>query len=208
MTQGPSSATRASIPLAAAVVGAVVAGAATFAQDRFTPLGNGCLTAAAALLSAVLAHLVVSGDWVTLVVGLLLSAGLVVVAVAALQEEAPPGVVPFVGGCEPFTVYAQNRWPPQGANVRDAPLRSANQVDGYAGNELITLDGWVRTKAAYPHNPAPFDNDVWFHLANDSGWVSFAGVRADPTPFDPTGLEDDGGRAVPLDDDCSGVPRM
>ena len=76
-----------------------------------------------------------------------------------------------------------------------------------APNKQFAVNGWVRTQAAYPHNSPPFDNDVWFHVADDSGWVSFAGVRADPTtpvedPFDP-----EGGRPAPIDEECSGSVR-
>jgi hypothetical protein len=88
-----------------------------------------------------------------------------------------------------------------------APLPSSPKINAYSGNSLVTVDGWVRTQPPYPHNPAPFDTDHWFHLADDSGWVAFAGVRADSTPFDRTGLDPNGGRPAPLDPDCSGVVR-
>jgi len=49
---------------------------------------------------------------------------------------------------------------------------------------------------------------VWFHVADNTGWVSLAGVRADPTTPDETGgFSDDGGRPVPADDACSGTLR-
>ncbi len=119
----------------------------------------------------------------------------------------PEGVTGMVGGCEPFSVHAQNRWDPVGAKARVAPLREAADAESFAPNELIAVDGWVRTRAAYPTNTTPWNSDVWFHLADNTGWVSFAAVRADPTSYDPTGFEEDGGRPVPLDGDCSATVR-
>jgi hypothetical protein len=104
-------------------------------------------------------------------------------------------------------VHAQSRYNPIGTVVRAAPSRSAAEVGGYAPNELVPVNGWVRTQAAYPSNSPPFDSDAWFHVADNSGWVSFAGVRADPTVLDPTGFDPDGGRPVPLDPRCSGTIR-
>jgi hypothetical protein len=60
-------------------------------------------------------------------------------------------------------------------------LPTADSYQGFAPNELITVDGRVRNSIAPSANNEPWDSDVWFHLANDAGWVTFAGVRADPT---------------------------
>jgi|GEM_PF-2955718 len=111
----------------------------------------------------------------------------------------------FKGGCKPFVVYAQNRWTPVGAAERDKPDRSAQKIDGYDGNETITVDGWVHTGVAvYPNNQPPFNNDVWFHDANKPhGFIGFAGVRAELTTPDPT-LQADGGPAVMLQPACEG----
>lgn len=122
-------------------------------------------------------------------------------------EGPPPGVLGFVGGCQRFSVFAENRWLPVGAVVRAAPSRSARQVGFYAANSLIPIDGWVRTQAALPSNKPPFDSDVWFHQADNEGWVSYAAVRADPTTTDTTGFSSDGGRPVPADPSCSGSVR-
>jgi hypothetical protein len=138
----------------------------------------------------------------------------VILAVAAVgavvrsqTQCAPEGVLCFVGGCDAYSVYAQNRYQPLGAAARTEPRRAATQVGSFSPNELVPVDGWVRSQVAYPHNSPPFDSDVWFHLADDSGWVSFAGVRADPTtpaedPYDP-----DGGRPAPIPEECSGTFR-
>lgn len=149
----------------------------------------------------------------TVVVGLVITLiGGYIVAIT--NHWLPPIPSPFatdvsdlVGGCERFAVFSQNRYPPAGAKSRDAPFREANDVQSFAPNELIAVDGYVRTRAAYPSNPAPFNSDVWFHVADGSGWVSYAAVRADPTTMDPTGMSDDGGRPVPLDPECSGSYR-
>ena len=104
-------------------------------------------------------------------------------------------------------MHAQNRYEPYGAARRVAPYREAAQVGNYDPNQLSPVDGWVRTRAPYPSNPAPFNSDIWFHVADDSGWLSFAGVRADTTTPDPTGLAEDGGRPAPAEPDCGGTVR-
>jgi len=108
-------------------------------------------------------------------------------------KQAPQGVVVDSGGCDAFQVFAQNRWAPTGTAVRAAPNIEAHVVATYPGNFSIMVDGWVHSRPAYPTNTAPWNSDIWFHLADDSGWVSFPGVRAEPTATDPTGLSSDGG---------------
>ena len=112
----------------------------------------------------------------------------------------------FSGGCEKFAVYAQNRWAPYGTAVRTQPDVLAPKEDkSFAPNEVIAVDGWVHTsQPAYPTNTPPWNSDVWFHVANFDGWVSFAGVRAEPTAQDPTGRAD-GGPAAPTTQDCEGT---
>lgn len=141
------------------------------------------------------------------IAGVLFAAACALYVTAKPVECAPAGVTCFVGGCDTFSVYAQNRYDPPGAAVRVEPLRTGLQMGGYLPNQLIPVDGWVRTRAAYPSNPPPFDSDVWFHLADDKGWVSFAGVRADPTDRAPTNFDDDGGRAAPTPPECGGTIR-
>jgi len=124
------------------------------------------------------------------------------------QNDNPPdGVLGFEGGCEPFTLYAQNRWAALGASVRAEPAPTGEKVGSFAPNELVTTDGWVRSRSAYPTNSPPWNSDAWFHLADNSGWVSFAAVRSDPTSPDPTGLDPDGGRPAPLSETCGGSIR-
>jgi hypothetical protein len=113
------------------------------------------------------------------------------------------GVIRFRGGCSPFTVYAQNRWQPYGAAIRTAPSPTSKQIASKDPNQLIAVDGWVHGTVSYLLNVAPFNNDVWFHLADGSGWVSFAGIRAQTTSEDPTGFAD-GGPPVPLKSQCQG----
>lgn len=112
----------------------------------------------------------------------------------------------FTGGCDVFRVYAQNRYAPLGAAVRAEPdVLSEKLEPSFAGNEVIAVDGWVETgEPAYPTNPAPWNSDVWFHLANRRGWVNFAAVRAEPTTPDPTGLARDGGAPASTAPDCRG----
>ena len=56
-------------------------------------------------------------------------------------------------------------------------------------------------------NTPPCDADVWFHLADDSGWVTFAGVRAAATVPDPESGFGPGSDPVPLDPSCQGSYR-
>ena len=104
-------------------------------------------------------------------------------------------------------MFAQNRWDPMGAAVRAAPMPTADTVAGFGSNELVPVDGWVRTRAPYEHNRPPWDSDVWFHVADGSGWVSYAAVRADATVPDPSLQSREGGRPVPLDESCSATLR-
>ncbi len=195
----------------AGVVGAAVAG---FAAAIGTALSDG-LPFWAAAVTTVLASVAgfAGGQVVTRADGRAANAALAVVLVVAavgvsalaLPRCAPHGVTCLIGGCPDFSVYAQNRYEPYGAALRVAPYREADQIGGFDPNQLVPVDGWVRTRAPYPSNPAPFNSDVWFHVADDSGWVSFAGVRADPTDPAPTNFDTDGGRPAPTPDECSGT---
>lgn len=142
--------------------------------------------------------------------------GLSVAACSAEPTVEPAPITPtttkdFVGGCDKYLVYAQNRWPPLGAAVREEPDVLAPKLDpGFAGNEAIAVDGWVDThKPVYKTNPPPWNSGVWFHLANRAGWVSFPGVRGAPTTPDMSGLNPDGGTPAEKPADCEGtyVPR-
>lgn len=116
-----------------------------------------------------------------------------------------PSVVGFVGSCEPFRVVAQNRYNPPGARRLIAPDVLAEQVGGFGPNQVLAVDGWVHSTVAYPTNSPPFNSDIWFHLADDSGWVAFAAVRANPTVLDPTGLDPDGGTPAATPSTCEGA---
>ena len=107
------------------------------------------------------------------------------------------------GGCpDGWQVFAQNQWTPVGAAVRKEPNIDSKKIDGISPNIPFTVDGWVHSSVAYEHNQPPFDSDVWLHRKS-GGWVSFAGVRAAPTQFDPT-LIGDGQFPAPLPEDCEG----
>lgn len=115
-----------------------------------------------------------------------------------------PAIAPLKGGCGSYTIYAQGRWDPLGAALRAKPDGNAKKVGGFGANEPIVVNGWVHGGSTlYPNNPAPYDNDIWFHLANDSGWVSFGGTRAEPVDRDPTDRNPDGGVPAPTPQDCA-----
>lgn len=114
-------------------------------------------------------------------------------------------VIGFVGGCEPYLLHAQNRWSPWGAKIRAAPDSGAQRVGRLGGNELVQVDGWVHGDVPYPHNSLPWNGDIWFHLADDSGWVSFAAVRELPTSRDQTSLDPYGGEPPPMPAVCQGA---
>lgn len=115
-------------------------------------------------------------------------------------------VVGFSGGCEPFRVYAQNRFEPYGARKLNAPDPLATQIGGFAPNQIVAADGWVRGAIAYPNNRPPLNSNVWFHVADGSGWVAFAAVRAVPTSPDPTGgFSEDIGEPAVVPEACAGA---
>jgi hypothetical protein len=96
-------------------------------------------------------------------------------------------IVSMSGGCTAYQVFAQNRWAPLGTAIRDQPNVLSKQIGSFPGNMSIAVNGWVYGRAAYPTNTPPWNSNVWFHLADGAGWVSFPGVRATPTSPDPTG---------------------
>ena len=113
-------------------------------------------------------------------------------------------IVGMSGGCPAFQIFAQNRWAPLGAAIRAQPNVLSIQVSSYPGNMSIAVNGWVYGAVAYPSNTAPWNSNVWFHLADGAGWVSFAGVRATPTSPDPTGHAN-GGDPAPTSSPCEGA---
>jgi hypothetical protein len=112
----------------------------------------------------------------------------------ASQPSNPPAspIVGFSGGCAAYQVFAQNRWAPVGTAIREAPNVLSTQIGSFPGNMSISVNGWLHGRVAYPTNVAPYNSDIWFHLADGAGWVSYGGVRAYPIALDPTGTADGG----------------
>lgn len=99
--------------------------------------------------------------------------------------------------CEKSRVYAQNRWEPLGTAIRQEPDVLSEKIGGFAPNEVIAVNGWYDSgEPTYPTNSEPWNSSEWFRLANQDGWVSFAGVRGETTSPDPTGHADGGKPAV------------
>lgn len=93
-----------------------------------------------------------------------------------------PEIASISGGCgDGFTIFAQNKWAPLGAAIRARPDVGAVKVGSLAPNEPLVVDGWVTSSVPYPNNPSPYDSNVWFHMKNGAGFVSFGGVRTQPT---------------------------
>lgn len=114
------------------------------------------------------------------------------------KEATPPSTTTTIkkDGCDPYVVYAQNRWTPVGAAVRSQPTPEAAKIGGFAPNEIISVNGWFIGEVAYPTNRPPYNSDKWFRVSykidGQEGWVSYAGVRGTPTEFDPSGQADGG----------------
>lgn len=129
--------------------------------------------------------------------------------VATKLDEADEGSSTpssFVGGCGTFALHAQNQYLPYGAAGREQPSRTSRKVASFEPNEIISVDGWVIAQPGYPTNPEPLNSGAWYHLADDSGWVGFAAVRANPTSPDPD-THGVGSFYAPLDEDCRGSVR-
>lgn len=113
----------------------------------------------------------------------------------------------LVGGCAPFNLYAQNQFEPYGTLLWASPSPTAANSPGFSPNQIVTVNGWVRTRTPYTSNQPPWDSDAWYHLADNSGWVTYAGVRSTPTTPNPSGGSGKGTAAAPLDSTCSGTYR-
>lgn len=166
--------------------------------------------AAVVAVAAVLAgHFLAKGLYALAIVALIL-VGVGAYAQAAHDDSSGArGSSSLVGGCASFNVYAQNQFPPLGTLRWSAPDVTAKREPGFAGNELITVDGWVKAQSPYgATNDPPWNADVWFHLADGSGWVTFAGVRSAPTGPDPQNGLGPGSDPVPLDPVCQGSVRL
>jgi hypothetical protein len=122
---------------------------------------------------------------------------------ASSQPGSSSEIAGMSGGCPKFQVFAQNRWAPLGAAIRAQPNVLSPLVSTDPGNMSIAVNGWVYGRAPYPTNTPPWNSNVWFHLADGAGWVSFAGVRATPTSPDPTGRAS-GGDPASTSSACEG----
>ncbi len=146
----------------------------------------------------------VIGAVITLVIGIALATGFPWWFKYFESNSSNSAIVGFTGGCTSFTVYSENRWSPVGTEIRAAPNVLSSGEGSFAPNSKIQVNGWVVSRPAYPTNVAPFNSGVWYHLSNGQGWVSFPGVRAAPTTFDPTG-QADGGPPAPTPPQCKGA---
>jgi hypothetical protein len=149
-------------------------------------------------------------EWTPSAIGAGVAASLIAAAIiaggVALWPESGESRS-IVGGCAPFNLYAQNQFEPYGAKRRTDPIPTSEAFSEFAPNEVVTVDGWVRTRPMYPTNNPPWNSDVWYHLANDSGWVPFAAVRAVPTDPGTDGNYAEGSDPAPADLDCQGSIR-
>ena len=141
---------------------------------------------------------------VSIIVGIAIA---VIVGAAALliQEEATTTTereATTTDECDRFAVYAQGRWTPYGAAVREEPFISSSRVRGIPPNVAISVDAWVETEAAYPDNSEPWDSAVWFRLSDGTGWVSFPGVRSRTSGPEGTDGPAGGGQPVILEENC------
>ena len=139
------------------------------------------------------------------VVASLIAAGLILILTHAFSSD--PKERTFVGGCPRFDLYAQNQFDAYGTLIWTAPSPTADNYPGLSANQIVVVDGWVKTRTPYPGNQTPFDSPVWYHLANGAGWVTFAGVRAVPTSPGPLGDHEPGSDPAPVDSSCAGVYR-
>lgn len=196
--------------LAGALVAGAAAGIATFVSGELAVGISATVTVLASIagwaVGRLFTHDTQRGANAALAVAVG-AAAVVLVAVGARERCAPKGVTCLVGGCDRYSVYSQNRYQPLGAAIRAEPRREGLQVGSAAPNKLLPVDGWVRTAPAYPSNLPPFNGDVWFHLADDSGWVSVAGVRADPTLPAADPADQDAGAPAPTPAECRGTFR-
>jgi hypothetical protein len=186
--------------LGAAVLGAAIAGVTSAVSGQLTAAGVGVVTAAGTLFGWAVSYAATERHGRRAVVAI----AVIALATGAVgitryrQAEDHPGVIRFLGGCTPFRVFAQNRWYPYGAAIRSAPSITAKQISNRDPNQSLAVNGWVHGTVAYRTNTPPWNNDIWFHLADGGGWVSFAGVRAAPVSQDPTGQADGGPPALTL----------
>lgn len=115
-----------------------------------------------------------------------------------LAQTTSPAATPYkslVPGCEIYSVYSQNRYQPYGTFVHDV-TNEKNQIPtvtspkatdvAFAPNQIIPVDGWKSIgQTVYPGNISSVRRNVWLHVAyTKNDWVTFAGVRGEPTVND------------------------
>jgi hypothetical protein len=105
-------------------------------------------------------------------------------------RSSPPNnsaIVGFSGGCATHQIFAEKRGS-NGTVIRAGPNPMATQIARLPANMSIAVNGWAYGKAAPKTEGVSLpDRMIWFHLADDSGWVSFTTVHVYPTGYDPTG---------------------
>lgn len=123
---------------------------------------------------------------------------------SAVENET--SIVQTVGDCEPFVVYAQNRFLPPGAIGRSEPDINSDQVASFSFNQQLTAIGYVEgQEPAYPDNPESIDGSHWLIVRTMGrlAYVNDAAVREKKTEQDPTGgLSEDLGPIVDLKPEC------
>ena len=73
-------------------------------------------------------------------------------------------------------------------------------------DDSIAVDGWAYGKAATATTGVTLSETmIWFHVADDSGWVSFTTVRDYPTEPDPSGADPPQVHAI-ASAECEGSP--
>ncbi len=121
-------------------------------------------------------------------------------------ESQSAGSAPTEQGCEPFVIYAQNRFQPAGAAGRVEPSIDAAQTASFAANQELTAIGYIKAETpAYPHNDPGIQGYLWYLVQSNAGlvYVNDAAVRAATTEQDPTGgYSDDLGPLVTSDENC------
>lgn len=139
-------------------------------------------------------------------IALVVAGGLAITGCTGKPIKLESATKQFVQGCDPYAVYSQNRFEPYGTVVRTEPdvLSIPSKETAFAPNQVIAVDGWTQTgEVVYPTNPKPIRTNIWFHLANSDEYVSFAGVRGEPTAhYVPDGAPLDLGKLADLRLEC------
>lgn len=184
----------------------VLAGNDGIPLREFTFLGEAIAVPGAAIALV----LATRGIWVRTLVVLVTVAlvGTAWIYIVPQQSQDQPGVTHLVGGCTPFLLFSQNIWKPYGALIYKSPYpwSDTQGTYGFAPNQHVWVDGWVRTVRYQDSGSKEFNQSkVWYHLTSGYGWVTFAGVRALQTVPDPKNGFGDGGPPAPHPGPCEGA---